>query len=314
MSAQNRLDAERPRTAGLEAISASKYAPESELVPKLLADYPLAGPQRAAVGDRAAALVEGCRARAKERSLLDAFLSEFGLSDAEGVGLMCLAEALLRVPDAETADALIADKIRTRNWAEHLGHSESLFVNAATFGLMLTGRVVRLEDAQWRNPASFMEGLVRRAGEPVIRRALLAAMRILGDEFVLGRTISEALKRGNARTEAGPCSFDMLGEGARTTADAERYTVAYADAIEAVGRAAAGKGPLAGHGISVKLSALHPRYEVAQDARVHRELYARLKTLADAAAAHGIGFTVDAEEAHRLEPSLALFEDRKSVV
>ncbi len=217
---------------------------------------------------------------------------------------MCLAEALLRIPDAETANLLIKDKLADADWERHLGGSESLFVNASTWALMLTGRVIRL-DKDGEDLAGVLRRLVARSGEPVIRQAVTQAMRILGRQFVMGRTIEEALERARGPEKRGyRYSYDMLGEAARTARDAERYDHAYRHAIAAIGRASQGRGPIEGPGISVKLSALHPRYEFAQRARVMAELVPRLAALARLAKEADIGFTVDAEEAERLELSL----------
>ena len=212
------------------------------------------------------------------------------------------------IPDSETADRLIHDKLGPADWERHLGHSHSLFVNASTWALMLTGRIVRLDDEEEGLGAVFGR-LAARSSDPIIRRAVTGAIRILGRQFVMGRTIEEALKRAAPSEPQGwRHSYDMLGEAAHTRADAERYFQAYAKAIAAIGKASAGRGPVAGPGISVKLSALHPRYEVAQAERVRRELRPRVFELARLAKAGGIGLTVDAEEAERLELSLDLID------
>ncbi|MEQ8967125.1 MAG: bifunctional proline dehydrogenase/L-glutamate gamma-semialdehyde dehydrogenase PutA [Azospirillaceae bacterium] len=263
---------------------------------------------------RAAALVEGVRANRRVFGGLDAFLNEYGLSTKEGVALMCLAEALLRVPDTETADLLIEDKIGTAAWDTHVGKGESLFVNASTWALMLTGRIVKPGDAMSGErlaepPRSLLDRLMRRMGEPVIREALKHAMRILGRQFVMGRTIGEALERARASERQGyRYSYDMLGEAARTHADAEHYYEAYRKAIDAIGKAARGRGPVDAPGISVKLSALHPRYEATRREDCLPVLVERLKALALQAKAHDIGLTVDAEEADRLDLSLDVIE------
>jgi RHH-type transcriptional regulator, proline utilization regulon repressor / proline dehydrogenase / delta 1-pyrroline-5-carboxylate dehydrogenase len=236
--------------------------------------------------------------------MMEAFLAEYGLSTEEGVGLMCLAEALLRVPDAETIDELIADKIEPSNWGAHLGHSSSSLVNAATWGLMLTGRV--LDDRP--GPAASLRGLIRRMGEPVVRTAVGQAMKLMGRQFVLGETIEAAMARGRSLEGKGYThSYDMLGEAARTDADAVRYAEAYATAIAAIARAATGDVRTS-PGISVKLSALHPRYEWAKREVVMAELLPRARALARAAAAARIGFNIDAEEADRLDVSLDVIE------
>ncbi len=256
-------------------------------------------------------LAEGVRGR--KPGGLDAFLLEYRLSTQEGVVLMCLAEALLRIPDDETRDRLIRDKIGAADWGRHLGRSDSLFVNASTWALMLTGRVLG-EDWVAGEAAKVLARVVARSGEPVIRQSVVQAMRILGRQFVMGRSIGEALDRAATGERRGyRHSFDMLGEAARTAADAERYLAAYADSIAAIGAAAGGRGPIDGPGLSVKLSALHPRYEFAQSDRVLAELVPRLRSLAQQARAADIALCIDAEEAERLELSLdvitAVFAD-----
>jgi RHH-type proline utilization regulon transcriptional repressor/proline dehydrogenase/delta 1-pyrroline-5-carboxylate dehydrogenase len=254
-------------------------------------------------------LVEAVRKARLGHGGLDAFLHEFQLSSKEGVVLLCLAEALLRVPDTLTVDKLIRDKIGEADWRAHLGKSESLFVNASTWALMLTGRVLQLDERDRRDLGGTLRRLVTRSGEPVIRAAMHQAMRILGKQFVMGRTIEEALERAGKEEERGyRHSFDMLGEGARTLADADRYLASYLDAIAAIGRHSAGRGPIEGPGISVKLSALHPRYEEAQRDRALSELKERILRVATGAKAANIGMTIDAEEASRLDLSLDLIE------
>ena len=260
-----------------------KYAPETEVLAGLLDPPPLDAAGQAAAHDEALALASAARRRTAHRQgVVESFLQEFSLGTKEGLALMCLAEALLRIPDDDTRDALIAEKIGSADWAAHLGRSGSLFVNASTWGLMLTGRLVEADDDAKADLPGFLTRLAGRLGEPVIRAAVAQAVRIMGEQFVLGRTIEAAIER--ARREGLLCSFDMLGEGARTVADAERYEAAYARAIETVGRHSDGRGPEAGHGISVKLSALDPRCEAVQEARVFAELYPRLKRLAVLAA------------------------------
>ncbi len=289
-----------------DALDDFKYAPEDEVIAKLLAATPLSVAQRVEVSATAAKLVEGARAAANRTGVVEGFLKQFSLGTKEGLALMCLAEALLRTPDADTRDRLIAEKIGSADWAAHLGQSDSLFVNASTWGLMLTGRIVDVDEEAKRDLGGFLKRLTTRIGEPVIRQAVAGAVRIMGEQFVLGRNIDEALAR--AKREKTMCSFDMLGEGARTDADAERYLQIYASAIERVGEAAGGAGPEAGHGVSVKLSALFPRYEATQEARVFETLYPRLKQLALIAAKHDLNFAIDAEEADRLVLSLKLVE------
>ncbi|HZT52271.1 MAG TPA: bifunctional proline dehydrogenase/L-glutamate gamma-semialdehyde dehydrogenase PutA, partial [Stellaceae bacterium] len=234
------------------------------------------------------------------------FLSEYRLSSQEGIALLCLAEALLRIPDAATVDRLIRDKLAPADWARHLGHSPSLFVNASTWALMLTGRLVHAPAAQdW---GAVLHAILARSGEPVVRQAVTAAIRILARQFVMGRTIAEALARARPAERKGyRHSYDMLGEAARTAADAERYFERYRAAIAAIAAAARGADVFAAPGLSVKLSALDPRYEEAQRARTLAALVPRVAALAGAAKAAGIGLTIDAEEADRLELSLDLF-------
>ena len=261
------------------------------------------------VAEQARRLVAAVRRERVGLGGLDAFLHEFELSSREGVVLMCLAEALLRVPDAATIDKLIQDKLSDADWEAHLGHSDSLFVNASTWALMLTGRVVKLRRDEVRDLAGTLRAMVRRSGEPVIRSAVTQAMRILGRQFVMGRTIGEALERAKTNEKKGyRYSYDMLGEAAHTADDAERYFQSYRKAIAAIGKVAAGRGPVDAPGISVKLSALHPRYVYAQRARVLAELAPRLKALCLEAKAAGIGLTVDAEEVDRLDLSLDVLE------
>lgn len=235
--------------------------------------------------------------------LMEKFLGEYGLSTDEGVALMCLAEALLRVPDSETMDALIEDKIAPSEWSTHLNKSSSAFVNASTWGLMLTGKVLDTDDS--RGVVKTVRNLVKRLGEPVIRTAVKQAMREMGRQFVLGQTIEEALKnrRGGYRY-----SFDMLGEAAISTADARRYETAYREAAEALAPFCNSASVHDNPGISVKLSALHPRYETLQSRRVMEELLPRISGLAKLAAKSGMGLNIDAEEADRLDLSLDIFE------
>ncbi|WP_294322416.1 bifunctional proline dehydrogenase/L-glutamate gamma-semialdehyde dehydrogenase PutA [uncultured Sphingomonas sp.] len=288
-----------------DALDADKFIDESVLLPQLLAQVPLTQADRAEIVANAAKLVERTRAAAAKPGVVEGFLQQFSLGTQEGLALMCLAEALLRTPDAATRDRLIAEKVGTADWAAHLGQSSSLFVNASTIGLTLTGKLVGEE-----GPAGIGETIRRlagRLGEPVIRRALAAAVGIMGDQFVLGSTIEAALKR--AAKEGYLCSFDMLGEGARTPEDAERYERIYAAAIEAVGNARApGSTPEEGHGVSVKLSALCPRYEAVREDDVFADLYPRMKRLALIGARHNLNLAIDAEEADRLALSLKLVD------
>ena len=291
-----------PMTLDWDRLDADKYRDEREAVTALLASEPLPLPIRAAVRTQAAALVTKARQTDRRAGIVESFLQQFSLSTPEGLALMGLAEALLRTPDAATRDRLIAERISAADWASHLGQSDSLLVNASTWGLMLTGRLIDISGLD--DASGTIRTLAARVGEPIVRAAVAQAMRIMGEQFVLGRNIEDALAR--AAKENLLCSFDMLGEGARTEADAERYEDAYANAIAAIGQIA--KGPENAHGISVKLSALSPRYEATQEARVWAELYPRLKRLAEMAAGADINFAIDAEEADRLVLSLKLLD------
>jgi RHH-type proline utilization regulon transcriptional repressor/proline dehydrogenase/delta 1-pyrroline-5-carboxylate dehydrogenase len=282
---------------------------EAELLAELTAIAALTPGAREIVLTRAAELVGRVRARSAEQSAVESLMREYDLSSEEGVLLMCVAEALLRIPDGETADKLIADKLGEANWQSHLGKSDSLFVNASTWGLMLTGKLIALGGETRSNPWAAFKRLIGRSGEPVVRLAVRQAMRIMGHQFVMGRTIDEALDRSRDGGErAYRHSFDMLGEAALTGADAERYFGAYQRAIAAIGA----RGPYAdltgAPSISVKLSALHPRYEEAQRARVMAELVPKVLALATQARAAGIPMTVDAEESERLELSLDILD------
>jgi len=272
-------------------------ADEEALVAALATAAALPTEARARIHARAVALVRAIREGARP-GLMEVFLAEYGLSTDEGIALMCLAEALLRVPDAGTMDALIEDKIAPSDWGRHLGHSASSLVNASTWALMLTGRVL---DEGEPGIAGHLRAAVKRLGEPVIRTAVGRAMKEMGRQFVLGETIGAAMERGAAMEARGYAySYDMLGEAARTEADALRYQAAYARAIEAIGKGCAGTDIRANPGISVKLSALHPRYEEAQRRRVMRELVPRVTALARMAARRHMGFNIDAEEQDRL--------------
>ncbi len=269
-------------------------APEPEVLAGLLPVAALDPATKTSVEGHALRLVADLRA-AQKTGWVNQFLQEYRLNTAEGVALLSLAEAFLRVPDADTAGALIADKLGDADWRAHAGKSHSSLVNSATWGLVV-GRALVGEDTQ----AGVLKRLVARAGEPFVRTGVGAAMRMMGEIFVMGRTIDEASRRMAKPENRGfTASFDMLGEGARTYPDAERYLQSYADAIAAVGR-----HPGAGHSISVKLSAIHPRYEVAQRAKCVPELVEMIEALARKAAAAGIALTIDAEESERLEMSL----------
>jgi RHH-type transcriptional regulator, proline utilization regulon repressor / proline dehydrogenase / delta 1-pyrroline-5-carboxylate dehydrogenase len=282
---------------------------ETQIVEYLLAESALKTPMRAQIKDRAFKLVEEMRERGKDAGGLDAFMHEYELSNQEGLVLMCLAEALLRIPDAKTANMLIKDKLGDADWEGHLGNSDSLFVNASTLALMLTGRVVTIEKSVTNNLKSYFSRLIGKSGEPVIRQAMTQAMKIIGRQFVMGRTIDEALDRSKSMVKEGyRYSYDMLGEAARTAKDAERYMEAYTKAIEDVGKASANLGVIDAPGISVKLSALHPRYEIAQHDRAMNEVVPRLLALSQLAKKYDINLCVDAEETDRLDLQLDVME------
>ncbi|MGI9225736.1 MAG: bifunctional proline dehydrogenase/L-glutamate gamma-semialdehyde dehydrogenase PutA [Woeseiaceae bacterium] len=286
-------------------------ADEQELVRELAEAADPGDIGRNKIQQTAAQLVRAVRRNTKKDAGIEAFLQQYDLSSDEGVLLMCIAEALLRIPDADTADRLIADKITLARWKDHLGASDSLFVNAGTWGLMLTGRILSLDETATSNPGQSLGKLVSRAGEPLVRTAMRQAMKIMGHQFVMGRTIGEALKR-SLKNEKLPYrySFDMLGESALTTVDAQRYLDNYHEGINSIGSGPQIDAPdvFSAPGISVKLSALHPRYEHSHEERVMAELVPAVHELAKHAKEVGIGLTIDSEEAHRLEMWLEIFQ------
>lgn len=286
-------------------IDAGTYIEQDHVLRELVRNTQLSPEERAKITEDAASLVRDIRGHTAP-GMMEVFLAEYGLSTDEGVALMCLAEALLRVPDAETIDALIEDKIAPSDWGRHMGHSTSTQVNASTWALMLTGRV--LNDDQ-PGPVRHLRAAIKRLGEPVIRTAVSCAMREMGRQFVLGEDINEAMKRARDLEKEGyTYSYDMLGEAARTEEDAKRYDLSYSRAISAIATACTHKDSRKNPGISVKLSALHPRYEVAQEDSVMRDLVPRLRALALLAKFAGMGLNVDAEEADRLGLSLDVME------
>lgn len=296
----------QPQTVLRAAITSAYRRPEAECVPALVAQATLPPDQAAAVQKVARKLATRLRGK-RTHGVVETLLQEYALSSQEGIALMCLAEALLRIPDTATRDALIRDKIGAGDWQSHLGGGRSLFVNAATWGLLLTGRLVATNSEE--KLSSMLSRLVARGGEPMVRGGVNMAMRLMGEQFVLGQTIGEALANSRKwETKGFRHSYDMLGEAALTAADAERYLRDYEQAIHAIGKSAQRRGIYAGPGISIKLSALHPRYSRAQRQRVMDELLPRLIHLARLARSYDIGLNIDAEEADRLELSLDLLE------
>lgn len=295
------------QTALRDAITSAYRRDERECVEAMLAQAAMSAETVAAAQELATRLVREVRNQRTRASGVDALMHEFSLGSEEGVALMCLAEALLRIPDRATADLLIRDKISRGDWKSHLGNSASLFVNAAAWGLVITGKLVSSHSEQGLSAA--LTRLIAKGGEPLIRKGVDMAMRMLGKQFVTGETIDEALANGREREARGyRFSYDMLGEAAMTEADAQRYLKDYETAIHAIGKEAAGRGVYQGPGISVKLSAIHPRYARAKHERVMGELLPRLKQLFLLAQQYDIGLNIDAEEADRLELSLDLVE------
>ncbi|MFM2372695.1 MAG: hypothetical protein RIS85_2417, partial [Pseudomonadota bacterium] len=288
------------------AITDATRRAEQDCMANLLPAATLPEAVRQSATTLARKLVETLRAKPRGGGV-EQLVQEYALSTQEGVALMCLAEALLRIPDNDTRDDLIRDKIAGGDWLAHLGGDRSLFVNAATWGLVVTGKLTASVDDTGLGAA--LTRLVARAGEPVIRRGVDLAMRMMGEQFVTGETIGQALKRARPLEARGfRYSYDMLGEAAMTARDAKRYYADYEAAIHAIGQAANGRGVYEGPGISIKLSALHPRYTRAQAKRVMAELLPRVKALATLALRYDIGLNIDAEEADRLELSLDLLE------
>ena len=282
---------------------------ESQAIEHILPEAEVSMRARSRAWERARTMVLGIREEQEGHGGVDALLNEFSLSTEEGIVLMCLAEALLRVPDKRTQDELIRDKLSQGQWSNHLGNSDSLFVNASAWGLMFTGSMVNYANERKKNQFGLLKKTLGRMGEPVIRRAMNIAMKIMGKQFVMGETIEDAVKRAQEKEKIGYVySYDMLGEGARTFADADRYYKSYEDAIEVIGKAAKGKGPRTSPGISVKLSAIHPRYDFLKYQQAVPQITQRLKQLCLSAKKYDIGLTVDAEESERLEISLDIIE------
>ncbi|MFV9668116.1 trifunctional transcriptional regulator/proline dehydrogenase/L-glutamate gamma-semialdehyde dehydrogenase [Pantoea sp. Ep11b] len=299
-----------PQSVTRSAVTAAWRRPETDAVPMLLEQARLPAALAEKTHQLAYQLADKLRHQkgaTGRAGMVQSLLQEFSLSSHEGVALMCLAEALLRIPDKPTRDALIRDKISNGNWQSHLGRSPSLFVNAATWGLLFTGRLVSTHNES--NLSSSLNRIIGKGGEPLIRKGVDMAMRLMGEQFVTGETIAEALANARKLEEKGfRYSYDMLGEAALTAGDAKAYLLSYQQAIHAIGKASNGRGIYEGPGISIKLSALHPRYSRAQYERVMEELYPILKSLTLLARSYDIGINIDAEEADRLELSLDLLE------
>jgi RHH-type transcriptional regulator, proline utilization regulon repressor / proline dehydrogenase / delta 1-pyrroline-5-carboxylate dehydrogenase len=296
-----------PATPLRAAVTSAYRRDERSAVQWLLAQVADTRASQGAIHALAHKLVSSVRQQRTRASGVDALMHEFSLSSEEGVALMCLAEALLRIPDSQTADRLIADKISKGDWRKHLGESPSMFVNAATWGLLVTGKLVGTSSEEGLGSA--LTKLIAKGGEPLIRKGVDLAMRMLGNQFVTGQTIDEAIKNSKSNEARGyRYSYDMLGEAALTEEDAAKYYASYETAIHAIGRASNGRGIKDGPGISVKLSALHPRYARAQHERVMAELLPRLRDLLLLAKQYNIGLNIDAEEADRLELSFDLME------
>jgi RHH-type proline utilization regulon transcriptional repressor/proline dehydrogenase/delta 1-pyrroline-5-carboxylate dehydrogenase len=304
------LDQPAARPSRIPYVNDKYLADEQALVRALAEEADPGESARAKIKGTAEQLVRAVRKNQDNDGGIEAFLQKYDLSSDEGVLLMCIAEALLRIPDADTADRLIADKITAAKWQDHIGTSDSLFVNASTWGLMLTGKILTLEDIGTGNPSRMLGKLVSRAGEPVVRTAMRQAMKIMGHQFVMGRTIGEALRRATKSNDLPyRYSFDMLGESALTSADAARYLESYHEGIRSIGEAHVESADVfSAPGISVKLSALHPRYEYTHEDRVMSELIPNVLELAQHAKEIGIGLTIDSEEAHRFEMWLNIFE------
>ncbi|TXI35964.1 MAG: trifunctional transcriptional regulator/proline dehydrogenase/L-glutamate gamma-semialdehyde dehydrogenase, partial [Aquipseudomonas alcaligenes] len=299
-----------PQSVLRAAITGAYRRPETEALPMLLEQARLPQDQAEATQKMALGIAEKLRNQKSaggRQGLVQGLLQEFSLSSQEGVALMCLAEALLRIPDKATRDALIRDKIANGNWSQHLGQSPSMFVNAASWGLLITGKLVSTHNEAGMTSA--LNRIISKSGEPVIRKGVDMAMRLMGEQFVTGETIGEALANASSMESKGfRYSYDMLGEAALTEDDAKRYLASYEQAIHAIGKASHGRGIYEGPGISIKLSALHPRYSRAQYDRVMDELYPILLGLTKLAKQYDIGLNIDAEEADRLEISLDLLE------
>ncbi|MCA3057412.1 MAG: proline dehydrogenase family protein, partial [Rhodocyclaceae bacterium] len=297
-------------TSDFSALRTSFLLDEEQALSSALQEARVDAAMNTRISETATQLVKSVRAEQRSNAGMQSFLTQYDLGSQEGVLLMCVAEALLRIPDAGTADKLIRDKFAQGDWHKHLGASDSLLVNAGTWGMMLTGKLVTVSPKDMADIGGWLGRMANTLGEPIVRTALRQGMRLMAEQFVMGRDIHEALKRSVTGEQIKyRHSFDMLGEAAMTAADAERYFAAYQGAIAVIGTyVKPGQSVFDAPGISVKLSALHPRYDLANQTRVFAELLPKLVTLAEMASERGIGLTFDAEETERLEISLALFE------
>ena len=289
-------------------LSESFLQDENTLVNQLLEKANPGYEKRQEIKTLATKLVENVRSKIDQMDGVDAFMKEYDLSSKEGIVLMCMAEALLRIPDKGTAEKLIKDKLLDADWKSHMGKSDSSFVNASTWGLMLTGKIIDVDEDK-KGLSKIFDKLLNRTGEPAVRAGVYQAMKVMGKQFVMGRTIKEALKRSQTKKHKQyRFSFDMLGEAALTQADADRYLESYLRAIEAIAKGNKKKSIEDAATISIKLSALHPRYEIANVKRVLKELVPNVQKIVDLACSLNVAVTVDAEEADRLELSLLVFE------
>ena len=280
----------------------NKFVSETKLLSKISNETKFL--EEVSISQNAKSIIDLCREDKKDRTMLDAFLNEYGLDNKEGVALMCLAESVLRIPDKKTRDLIISEKLSEGKWIDHLNKADSIFVNASTWGLLLAGKVVATPSEWSKDPNSFLSNLISKSGEMPIRNAVLAAMQLLSQEFVIGKNFKDIQKLPGLEKEA--YSFDMLGEAARTPFQAENYFESYLNAIDEVAKINLVKN--LSHGVSIKISALHPRYEMRKISDVNLELIPRLKELVHHAYSKDVEITIDAEEQDRLSLSLHIIE------
>ena len=283
-------------------VMEKKFYSEEILAKNFIADSQFLN--NASIKEDAVNIIKLCRDRKSERTQLDAFLSEYGLSNNEGVALMCLAESLLRIPDSKTRNILISEKLSAGSWEAHINKADSLLVNASTWGLLLAGKIIKPSDELSNNPLQWLNGLTKKSGELPVREAIMMAMKILSGEFVMGRDFEDINKIKGI--EDNSYSFDMLGEAARTETQANNYFIAYEDAINNV--SAINDKHKANNGISIKISALSPKYEMLNQTHINNNLIPKLEALVDLAFTKNVEVTIDAEEQDRLSVSLELIE------